>query len=103
MNAPNKRYAFPSEFLELLRTMPWIEAEELLRDRRTEVLARLHSQDTGAQDRVDLGYVISALNNEIHLISQKMERANWSRSVRAVFGEEGWQRVRDHMVMLEVR
>jgi len=97
----SKRYEFPSEFLELVRTMPFSEAEELLRQRRQEVLQRLHACNQGPES-IDLGYVLAAINDEIHLVVQKRNRIKVGQAVRDCFGDEGFARWRERVVLLEL-
>lgn len=97
----SRRYEFPKQLLELVRTMPFCEAEELLRQRRQEVLERLHASQQGA-DTVDLGYVLSALNDEIHILVTKQQRIKVGQAVRDCFGEEGFARWRERLAQMEV-
>lgn len=95
----SRRYQFPQEFLEKVRTMPLIEAEELLRDRRREVLAQLMSAPD--PDKIDLGYVLSAINDEIALVVDKRNRVRVGQAVRDCFGAEGFEQWRIRMAQLE--
>lgn len=93
-------YQFPTEFLELVRTMPFVEADELLVHRRQEVLSRLYVAE--GEDRVNLGYVLSAVNDEIHLVRQKLQRIKVGQAVRDCFGEDGFARWRERVVAMEL-
>lgn len=96
----SREYCFPSEFLELVRTMPFVEADELLVNRRQEVLSRLYVAE--GEDRVNLGYVLSAINDEIHLVRQKLQRIKVGQAVRDCFGEDGFARWRERVVAMEL-
>lgn len=85
--------------MRLVRTMPWCEAEDMLFARRAEVLGRLCAADDS--DKVDLGYILSALNMEIAAIHRKQDGAAWSRTVRAVCGEDLWAQCIQHKRALE--
>lgn len=98
----SREYKFPREFLDLVRTMPFIEAEELLRDRRIEVLQRLHEAKDG-EEKVNLGYILSALNDELHVVGQKMNRLAIGRAIRQLFGEEGYAKWREWRAMNEAQ
>ncbi len=95
-----REYHFPTEFLELVRTMPFIEADELLTNRRQEVLSRLYVAE--GEERLNLGYVLSAINDEIHLVRQKMQRIKVGQAVRDCFGEDGFARWRERVVAMEL-
>lgn len=97
----SRDYEFPSGFLELVRTMPLVEADELLVDRRLDLLRRLHACVDG-QERVDLGYVLSAVNDEIYLVRQRMQRIKVGQAVRDCFGDEGFARWRERVVLMEL-
>lgn len=96
----SKHYEFPREFLDLVRSMPFVEADELLIQRRQDLLARLLVADDA--DKVDLGYILSAVNDEIHLLRQKMHRVKVSKAVRECFGDEGFELWRQRVVMMEL-
>lgn len=96
----SREYRFPTEFLELVRTMPFVEADELLVNRRQEVLSRLYVAE--GEDRVNLGYVLSAINDEIHLVRQKLQRIKVGQAVRDCFGEDGFARWRERVVAMEL-
>ena len=96
----SKQYEFPTEFLELVRTMPFVEAEEMLETRRQEVLARLYAADKA--DKVDLGYILSAINGELSLVRQKLRRVKVGQAVRDCFGDEGFAAWRERVVMMEL-
>lgn len=96
----SREYRFPTEFLELVRTMPFSEADELLVNRRQEVLSRLYVAE--GEDRVNLGYVLSAINDEIHLVRQKLQRIKVGQAVRDCFGEDGFARWRERVVAMEL-
>lgn len=96
----SRRYEFPAQLLELVRTMPFCEAEELLRHRRQEVLQRLHACNQGPES-MDLGYVLSAINDEIHLLTQKQQRIKVGQAVRDCFGDDGYARWRERLALME--
>lgn len=72
------------------------EAQTMLRDYKADLL-QLRT-GPGAQET---GPEIARVNDEIHRISQIQNRANISRAVRNLFGEEGWAQVREEVARLE--
>lgn len=96
----SKKYEFPAQFLDLVRSMPFVEADELLVQRRQDLLARLLVAEDA--DKVDLGYILSAVNDEIHLLRQRMQRVKVSKAVRECFGDEGFELWRQRVALMEL-
>ncbi|AKJ28787.1 hypothetical protein AAW51_2096 [Caldimonas brevitalea] len=82
-------------FWATVRSMPWVEAEEVLRARRGDTLRRMNAAQRAGNgvELSCLARLTARLNDEIHLVSQRAQRARWSAAVRAVYGDEGWAQV----------
>ena len=105
------------EFLERVKHMPDLEAEQELlmrRESNAEELAVAQSQIAEIEQRCgsktkearELGQhlqVIGADNSRLgvalRLLRDRMERTRWSKAVRAVHGDEGWAACREWMAM----
>lgn len=81
--------------------MPWIEALELLEDRRQEVLGRLYGLNQHDPSVVDLGYILNALKSEIKLIHLKMEKNNLRTAIREALGDEAYGQVVQYLKLRE--
>lgn len=98
-------------FWERLEDMPDIEALQELSQRRESMVARkteiidywrgrfkkMSAEDTESFASIDLALV--KINDEIKTRNRRMDNASWRAAVRAIYGEEGYVRCREWMLI----
>lgn len=92
-------------FWDRLAEMPYVEAERELRARRITALAeRMNAQrERRGEDMQALDLLLTRLNDEIHLVSQAMSRANVKAAMRQVLAPEDYERVITYMAQMDPR
>jgi hypothetical protein len=99
-----------------LRTMPDLEAEQILRDRRDELglerglIRTAHAAAGTAKERTRLQAALSEMRaldqkigDELHSICKRQDRLAWQKAIREVLGEEAYLQVRAWVIMNEER
>lgn len=103
-------------FLDLMLDTPDIEAEQEIVARKDYISLQcsmlqkeLSGMRKGSDQAAEIGrdlFILCADNSRMTARLKELrirrERLSWSNAVRAVFGEEGWARCREWMVMNEV-
>lgn len=94
-----------ARFWERIAEMPYVEAERELRARRIIALAdRMAAQRERRGDDVQaFDLLLTRLNDEIHIISQAMNRANVKAAMRQVLDPEDYERVITYMAQMDPR
>lgn len=85
------------EWWDVVHDTPFFEAEQMIRHYRSVVLRKSGGPISPA-DQV----TVNRCNDEIHRLSQLQSRANVAAAVRNLFGQEGWELVREEMARLEL-
>lgn len=87
-------------FFDVIRSMPFREADEELRRRRHDalqrrLLARI-GKDGIEEDRLNI--LLTRLNDELHRINRINRDFQLQVAIRTLFGDEGWEQVKVWML-----
>ncbi len=90
-------------FWDTIRTMPVVEAEQMLKEIRADVSLRLvRAREKKSNESVaELCALNTVLNVEIHRIAQINRSAMMTRAIRNLWGEEGHAMWREEIARLE--
>lgn len=80
-------------FWEIVQTAPFVEADQMLRQRKYDALDR-KMEATDAKEKVELSNLITRINDELHRLNRINRDYQMQVAIRSVFGEDAWELVK---------
>ena len=80
-------------FWEIVQTAPFIEADQMLRQRKYHALSELAlKKDARSQD--EYRNLISRINDELHRLNRINRDHHMQLAIKALFGESAWSDIK---------
>lgn len=95
-----KAHHYGPDFFGVVRSMPFFEADQLLRDRIHDAnAARVDAQRRkDGNEQAELEALLSKLKDELHMRNRANRDYQMQTAVKTLFGDEGWAQVKQWLI-----